>query len=94
MIGRLLSTLCTTVAVWRETKVWVDYLTGEGPATVQRQRKAAEAARAADPPGPPLPRRPPLGRPRPRRGGDRARPQGGHLSPSVWPRSPFSAARI
>ena len=36
-------------SVWDETRVWIHHLTGEGPATLQRQREAVAAALASRP---------------------------------------------
>jgi hypothetical protein len=53
MTARWASTMDATNAVWRETQVWVLHLTGEGPATLRRNRQAVLDALAARPtPGP------------------------------------------
>jgi len=49
MITRLLRMIATVKAVRRETQPWVHHLTGEGSATVGRQREAAARALATAP---------------------------------------------
>ena len=49
MITRLLRMIATVKAVRRETQPWVHHLTGEGSATVRRQREAVAQALATAP---------------------------------------------
>lgn len=52
MTMRLLRVIDTMRAVRQDTRIWVHHLTGEGPATVRRQREAVAQALAAGPPAP------------------------------------------
>jgi hypothetical protein len=49
MTTRLLRVIDTVRAVREDTRVWVHHLTGEGPATVRRQREAVAQALPAAP---------------------------------------------
>lgn len=49
MTTRLLRVIDAVRAVRQDTRVWVHHLTGEGPATVRRQREAVARALAAAP---------------------------------------------
>jgi hypothetical protein len=49
MTTRLLRVIDTVRAVREDTRVWVYHLTGEGPATVRRQREAVAQALPAAP---------------------------------------------
>jgi hypothetical protein len=60
--GAVVSALDALDSVQDETRVWIRHLTGEGPATLRRQREAIAAMPASDPPQPPISdrtRRPP-----------------------------------
>jgi hypothetical protein len=46
MTTRLLGVIEAMRAVRRDTRVWVDHLTGEGPATLRRQRESLAQAMA------------------------------------------------
>jgi hypothetical protein len=50
MITGLRSAVDALRAVRRDTRAWVHHLTGEGPATVQRQRQAVAQTLTAAPP--------------------------------------------
>jgi hypothetical protein len=49
MITRLLRMIATVKGVRRDMQPWVHHLTGEGPATVRRQREAADQVLATAP---------------------------------------------
>jgi hypothetical protein len=68
MTTRLLRVIETVKAVRQDTRVWVDHLTGEGPATVRRQREAVARVVAAAPPVPSTRRTPASEKPNPRTG--------------------------
>jgi hypothetical protein len=60
MTTRLLGVIETIRAVRRDTRAWVNHLTGEGPATLRRQRESLAQAMAAAPPAPSTRRTPAL----------------------------------
>lgn len=49
MITRLLRMIATVKGVRRDMQPWVHHLTGEGPATIRRQREAAGQVLATAP---------------------------------------------
>ena len=49
MTTRLLRMIASVQAVRRDTRTWVQHLTGEGPATIRRQREAVAHALAVAP---------------------------------------------
>ena len=52
MTTRLLRMITSVQAVRRDTRTWVQHLTGEGPATIRRQREAVAHAFAVTPMAP------------------------------------------